>query len=445
MLYKSLAIFFMAIFYGIYFAKMYWQKKHGIRTNQMAKGKTKDSGYYTELLLVIATYVIPIIEVLSIVSVSSNLIHKILGLYPVIVGDVIFAWAVISMGDSWRAGVASEDEKGRRLVTKGIYKYSRNPAFLGFDLVYLGILIMFFNPILLFFTLFSMVIMHLQILNEEKYLEGIYGEEYAEYRLHTSRYFGLGEVSSVKLILYCYVILFVWSILYFITCFCYAGPFLSMIWMWLVIALFAAVRIWMLLSEINGGLRIPKILRIIYRSLVMAGLCVFVFVEINIITNMTKSVNEEMDYVIVLGAGLRGTTPTNPFRARLEKAYEYMSEHENTVLIASGGQGPGESISEAQCIYDTLVGKGIDPDRIILEDKSTSTEENLNFSFTFIDSPDASVGIITNGFHEYRAKLIAEDVGYTNISPVPAVTLFPVGIHYTVREFLGVMHYIVFG
>lgn len=442
MIYKILALLGMAVFYGFYFGKMLVQKKHGIITNRMAKGKNRDRVFYVELLLKITTYILPFIEVISVWCTGSNLIQKIFGLYMLIVGDIVFIMAIITMRDSWRAGVA-EDEKKRKLVTEGIYRFSRNPAFLGFDLVYLGILVMFFNPILLVITLISIILMHLQILNEEKYLEKLYGEEYQSYKKQTSRYAGLGKVTFDKAVLFTYVILLVWSVLYFFTCLAYAGPGLSLIWIWPGFAAFSVVRIRMLWKKINGKSRIPKVVTGVYRVVFALGLILFVSVELLVIGAMTSNDREEPEYVIVLGAGLRGTEPLNPLRARIDKAYEFMSQNDSAILVASGGQGPGESISEAQCIRDKLVERGIDSDRILLEDKSTSTEENLKNSLEIIGRTDASVGIITNGFHEYRANLIARDAGYTDAFSIPAVTLFPVGIHYTVREFMGVVWYII--
>ena len=122
------------------------------------------------------------------------------------------------------------------------------------------------------------------------------------------------------------------------------------------------------------------------------------------------------------------------------------SENEDTILIASGGQGSGEDISKAECIRSILVDKyGIDNERIILEDRSTDTEENFKYSYEIINDPDASVGVITNGFHELRALSIAKRTGFTNTYSVPAVTLYPVGIHYVVREFFGMIEYYIKG
>ena len=108
-----------------------------------------------------------------------------------IAGDIIFAIAVVTMRDSWRAGIAEEDN--REMVTSGIYKISRNPAFLGFDCVYLGILLMFFNWILLFFSVFAVAMLHLQILQEEKYLPAVFGEDYISYKKCVCRYLGRKE------------------------------------------------------------------------------------------------------------------------------------------------------------------------------------------------------------------------------------------------------------
>lgn len=442
-LYKVAALLTMAIFYGFYFMKMFNQRKRGIVTNQMAKGKVKDKSYYIELVLKISTYILPVVEIISILTVPSGIVQKVLGLYLAIVGTTIFAIAIIAMRDSWRAGIADDDNQGRELVTAGIYKYSRNPAFLGFDLCYLGILIMFFNVVLLAFTAVAVAMMHMQILNEEKYLTRIYKEQYLEYKKQTSRYAGLGKLSLSKVILYVYAVLFVWCILYFFTCVIYSGPFLSMIWFWPGVAVFSAIRIKMLMADIRGESKIPKVATYIYRLIFVFAMGIFIYVESQVIQAMTAEPVEELDYVIVLGAGLRGTTPTQPLRLRIEQAYMYMHDNETTILVASGGQGFGEDISEAQCIKNKLVERGIEPDRILLEDKSTSTLENLQNSLEVIGDKDVSVGIITNGFHEYRANLIAQDLGYTNVSSIPAKTLMPVGIHYVVREFFGVINHIL--
>ena len=103
-------------------------------------------------------------------------------------GDQIFLLSVLCMKDSWRAGIPDKDKT--ELVTSGIYRFSRNPAFLGFDMMYFGVLLMYCNLLTGFFTAFAVVMLHLQILQEEKYLAGVFGKEYREYRKRVFRYLG---------------------------------------------------------------------------------------------------------------------------------------------------------------------------------------------------------------------------------------------------------------
>lgn len=179
----------LAIFYGIYFTKIFVQKRHGIQTRQIGKRKEKEL-HFVEQLMSIATGVVVIAQLLSIVFDWSYFPSgaRFTGFCVAIIGDLIFLISVLCMKDSWRAGIPESDKT--KLVTNGIYKFSRNPAFLGFDFMYIGVLIMFFNPVNLIFTFFPIVMLHLQILQEEKYMEATFGEEYLNYKKKTFRYLG---------------------------------------------------------------------------------------------------------------------------------------------------------------------------------------------------------------------------------------------------------------
>ena len=187
---KILGSIILVVFYAVYIGKMVLQKKKGIQTDQMAKGSRRDKVFYVELFLKIATYFVVIVEVGSIFLAKPALPKELLtiGILLSFIGDIVFAMAVITMKDSWRAGLAEKDET--KMITNGIYKISRNPAFLGFDLVYIGILLMFFNWILFFFSLFAIVMLHIQILQEELYLERVFGTTYMDYKSKVCRYFG---------------------------------------------------------------------------------------------------------------------------------------------------------------------------------------------------------------------------------------------------------------
>lgn len=188
--FQSGSIVIMLVFYGIYFGKMLGQKKKGIRTNQIAKGDKAEELLYIEFIMKIATIGVPVYELVSIFwginQASENV--RIAGLIIATAGVMVFALSVYTMRDSWRAGIP---EHGiTKMVSEGIYSVSRNPAFCGFDLTYIGILLMFFNIPLLAFTCFAIFTLHLQIRQEEKYLEKVFGREYREYRRKVFRYVG---------------------------------------------------------------------------------------------------------------------------------------------------------------------------------------------------------------------------------------------------------------
>ena len=190
MFFKVIAIVLMALFYICYFAKMISQKRQGINTDQLGKGKVGITKFI-EIALKISSYVIILTEVISILfyAGSENNVLRIIGLILLGLGVLAFTVSVLQMKDNWRAGVQREEKT--ELVTTGIYSISRNPAFLGFDLMYIGIMIAFFNWILCVATCVVMVLFHLQIVNvEEDFLIEAFGDEYIKYRKKVCRYLG---------------------------------------------------------------------------------------------------------------------------------------------------------------------------------------------------------------------------------------------------------------
>lgn len=187
--YRLLALFVLAVFYGIYLIKQWRQKRRGIRTIQIGRGKDAQT-HTVETLMGIATVGIIPAQLLSIAFGWSHLPAnaRFTGFCIGIVGDLIFLISVLRMKDSWRAGIPEEDRT--ELVTDGIYAFSRNPAFLGFDLQYIGVLLMFCNLLTAAFTVFAVSMLHLQILQEERYLTAAFGPEYLQYRRHVLRYLG---------------------------------------------------------------------------------------------------------------------------------------------------------------------------------------------------------------------------------------------------------------
>lgn len=190
MVFQIIAAVLLVIFYGCYFLKMIKQRRKGIQTDQIGKGK-EGLVKYIETAMRIATYIVPVAEVVSILqkwTVFPTAVRMI-GCCAGTAGTAIFVISVLTMKDSWRAGVSRTDETA--LVTEGIYQISRNPAFLGFDLVYIGILMMFFNRLLFIASVFAILMFHLQIVNvEENFLLERFGDEYLSYKKKVCRYIG---------------------------------------------------------------------------------------------------------------------------------------------------------------------------------------------------------------------------------------------------------------
>lgn len=187
---KIITLILMAIFYICYFAKMINQRKQGIKTDQLGKGK---QGFikFIEVSLKMTTYLLPFVQIISIVFYSDikYIALRIVGVIITAFGVLVFIMAVAQMKENWRAGVQREDRTS--LVTAGIYSVSRNPAFLGFDLMYIGILFSFFNWWLCVITALALVLFHLQIVNvEEDFLIETFGQEYLEYKKNVFKYLG---------------------------------------------------------------------------------------------------------------------------------------------------------------------------------------------------------------------------------------------------------------
>lgn len=138
----------------------------------------------------IATFcIVPV----QIVSIALNLSWlpisaRFTGFLTGMLGNLIFLISVLTMKDSWRAGIPEKDKT--KFISTGIYAFSRNPAFLGFDFMYIGVCLMFCNPVMIVLTVFAIVMLHLQILQEEVYLRNTFGETYLQYRKRVFRYLG---------------------------------------------------------------------------------------------------------------------------------------------------------------------------------------------------------------------------------------------------------------
>ena len=194
--------------------------------------------------------------------------------------------------------------------------------------------------------------------------------------------------------------------------------------------------------------KFPEIIRRDVCIFVVICIAIFVFVEGIIIYNGFVQDKGKSDYVIVLGAGLRGSRITTALRCRLDSAVEYNKLYPEVPIIVSGGQGPDEDLSEAEAMKNYLITKGVDEKLIIEENKSTNTYENFKFSKRKIkeidDKKNITITVITNNFHMYRAKMLAKDAGFKCLGyPSPGHKVLAVNFY--VREFFAVIKTIVFG
>ncbi len=180
----------------------------------------------------------------------------------------------------------------------------------------------------------------------------------------------------------------------------------------------------------------------------VACICVIYSVVISIL--MYRQINDppknDNTTVIVLGCKVKNGRPSAMLACRLNAAYTFLSEHESVNVIVSGGKGDDELISEAQCMKDYLVSKGISAERIFMEDKSVNTLQNLEFSrnISIENNLPQNFTLITDGYHQFRAEMLAHklDIHPYNISGYTAWYVLPT---YWVREWIGIAYYALFG
>lgn len=187
----------------------------------------------------------------------------------------------------------------------------------------------------------------------------------------------------------------------------------------------------------------------VFSGLLALGMIAAAVTEGIIIRASYGNPDEPCDYVVVLGAAVHGDTPSLSLSERINAAYDYLTAHPEAQCVVSGGQGSGENLSEARCMFDWLVAKGIPAERIWLEDQATSTWENLTFSLDLIEEKTGRrperLGVISSEYHLYRASLFAGRCGVAFVG-IPARTGFVgVRVNYYLREIAGVWHYLILG
>lgn len=173
---------------------------------------------------------------------------------------------------------------------------------------------------------------------------------------------------------------------------------------------------------------------------VIAAALVYVAVLTAFMIGAKSDKPENPDAVIVLGCKVNGEKPSKMLRRRLDSAVDYLSENEEVICIVSGGKGSDEKISEAQAMKVYLTEHGISSDRIIMEDKSVNTYENLKNSTDILGKDSGEIAVVTDGFHQYRAGYIAGQLGFdaTAINAKTDITSLSLDPTYYVREWMAI-------
>ena len=192
-----------------------------------------------------------------------------------------------------------------------------------------------------------------------------------------------------------------------------------------------------------------KVVKRVFTCILILGLLVVGTTECLIIHASLGDKDEACEYMVVLGAKVRNDGPSVSLMDRIRAAADYMNGHPEVIAIVSGGKGEDEPMTEAQCMYDELVKLGIDPGRIWIEDKATSTWENLHFSLNLIEEktgqrPD-KIGLLSSEYHLFRAKLFARACEVEAVGIPARTSRLSQMVNHFMREVAGVWHYIILG
>lgn len=180
----------------------------------------------------------------------------------------------------------------------------------------------------------------------------------------------------------------------------------------------------------------------IFGAIIMVPVIMIALLHMEMMKTARKSPPPHVPYLIVLGAKVNGEEMSLSLLYRAQKALEYLKENPDTIVIVTGGQGEGEGITEAEALNRFFSENGITKERILKEDRSTSTYENLKFTENLYDIEEAV--IVSNDFHLYRAISLAEKVGIKGY-PLAAETPKVVKISLFIREYAAILKMKVFG
>lgn len=186
------AAILLTCFYGAFFYKLLQLRRHGIAGNRMGRGRKPASAMVTEILMTLAVFATAVMQYASVfwltrmVPITLPAFVRLLGFSAMTSGVIFFVRATMDMRDSWRVGV--DETQKTSMITHGVYSISRNPAYVGFDFLFVGAVLSLPNVILAVCSAMVILLLHLQILEEERMLPYVFGHAYTQYKAKTPRY-----------------------------------------------------------------------------------------------------------------------------------------------------------------------------------------------------------------------------------------------------------------
>lgn len=240
--------------------------------------------------------------------------------------------------------------------------------------------------------------------------------------------------------------------IYFFTILSYAGPTASLVFMWLILGIaFTGLGLFLELDKRYKLLQhVPGFVLVIIAIVLCVGIILFFVLFGCVISGMNKKPLKKVDYVVVLGAQIKGTNVSRSLGFRLDGAIEYYKENNDTTIVVSGGRGPDEIATEASVMRQYLLERGVPDEKIIVEDNSTTTKENLEFSKEIILNHCKSeklpgVAVCSNNFHIFRALSLAKALDYESPEGLATGSDEILLFNYMIRDSLAIFKEFLLG
>ncbi len=192
-----------------------------------------------------------------------------------------------------------------------------------------------------------------------------------------------------------------------------------------------------------------RVARRVLAGLLALGLALFAALEVQVIRWSRTDWETQPAAVVVLGAGVNGTQPSLSLLVRLEAALDYIQDKPDIPVVVTGSKGPGEDISEAQCMADWLIAHGVEEGRVLLEDQADNTEENIRFSTELLAArgidTTGNIAVVSADYHLYRASLYWGGSGFVPVAADMPGRYWPLTVNYYIREAFAAAKLLVFG